>query len=105
MTLSAIWALVLSYKDEASLGLFILIVVASLVQISAIKVYPFDWFLGIIGKKLNKEISDKVDNMRKELDQHIADDKKEKLEMGDTVWVYLGEVYPCYCVYWPQEDA
>lgn len=80
MTLSAIWALVLSYKDEASLGFFILIVAASIVQISAIKIYPFDWLLGIIGKKLNKEISDKVDNMRKELDQHIADDKKEKLE-------------------------
>ena len=31
-------------------------------------------------------------------------DKKEKLEMGDTVWVYLGEYYPCYCVYWPREE-
>ncbi|MDO4545523.1 MAG: hypothetical protein Q4C25_05145 [Bacillota bacterium] len=30
------------------------------------------------------------------------EDKKEKLQMGDTVWVYLGEYYPCYCVYWPK---
>lgn len=27
---------------------------------------------------------------------------EEKLDMGDTVWVYLGEYYPCYCVYWPR---
>ncbi|NLD20632.1 MAG: hypothetical protein GX663_10400 [Clostridiales bacterium] len=30
------------------------------------------------------------------------ENKKEKLDMGDTVWVYLGEYYPCYCVYWPE---
>ena len=29
-------------------------------------------------------------------------EKKTRLEMGDTVWVYMGEYYPCYCVYWPQ---
>ena len=33
------------------------------------------------------------------------DDKEEKLEMGDTVWVYMGEYYPSYCVYWPLEEA
>ena len=33
------------------------------------------------------------------------DDKEEKLEMGNTVWVYMGEYYPCYCVYWPLEEA
>ena len=32
-------------------------------------------------------------------------DKSEKLPMGDTVWVYMGEYYPCHCVYWPREDA
>ena len=31
-------------------------------------------------------------------------DKKTKLQMGDTVWVYMGEYYPCYCVYWPQGE-
>lgn len=24
----------------------------------------------------------------------------EKIEMGDTVWVYLGEMYEAYCLYW-----
>lgn len=32
------------------------------------------------------------------------EDKSEKLPMGDTVWVYMGEYYPCHCVYWPQEE-
>lgn len=27
----------------------------------------------------------------------------EKIEMGDSVWVYLGETYETYCLYWPQE--
>jgi len=27
----------------------------------------------------------------------------EKIEMGNNVWVYLGEHYPTYCVYWPDE--
>ena len=31
-------------------------------------------------------------------------EKKIRLEMGDTVWVYMGEYYPCYCVYWPQAE-
>lgn len=25
----------------------------------------------------------------------------EQLEMGDNVWIYLGEHNPCYCLYWP----
>lgn len=23
------------------------------------------------------------------------------LEMGENVWIYLGEHNPCYCLYWP----
>ncbi|MDD4376895.1 MAG: hypothetical protein PHH48_01910 [Eubacteriales bacterium] len=26
----------------------------------------------------------------------------EKIDMGDSVWVYIGENYESYCVYWPQ---
>lgn len=35
-------------------------------------------------------------------DLYFPQDKK--LEMGDTVWVYIGEHYPSYCVYWPKEE-
>ncbi len=27
---------------------------------------------------------------------------EEKLDMGNTVWLYMGENYECYCLYWPQ---
>lgn len=30
------------------------------------------------------------------------EDQPEKLDMGDSVWVYIGDLYPCYCVYWPR---
>lgn len=26
------------------------------------------------------------------------------IEMGETVWVYIGETYPAYCLYWPQSE-
>ena len=29
---------------------------------------------------------------------------EEKIEMGDTVWVYLGELYEIYCLYWPENN-
>ena len=29
----------------------------------------------------------------------------EKLEMGDDVWVYMGENYECYCIYEDQGAA
>lgn len=29
----------------------------------------------------------------------------EKLEMGDNVWIYMGETRECYCVYTPWETA
>ena len=27
------------------------------------------------------------------------------IDMGETVWVYIGEMYPAYCLYWPMEET
>jgi hypothetical protein len=27
---------------------------------------------------------------------------EDKIEMGDTVWAYMGENYECYCLYWKE---
>ena len=81
MTISAIWALLLSYKEEVSFSIFIIIVLASVIQVSPIKINPWDWFFGRIGKKINKEVFDKVETIDKKLDKHIEDDNKEKLEV------------------------
>ena len=24
------------------------------------------------------------------------------IDMGETVWIYIGDMYPAYCLYWPQ---
>lgn len=29
----------------------------------------------------------------------------EKIEMGETVWVYMGELYEIYCLYWPVQEC
>lgn len=80
MSLSALWAEIISVKDEISLGVVIVIILMSLVEVSKIKINPWSWLLGIIGKKMNSGIDAKVTEIEKKLDQHIKDDEKEKLE-------------------------
>ena len=87
MTLSAIWALIVGAKDDISLGVLGIVVLASLVQVSKININPWDWFFGWIGRKLNKELSNEVkgvhnevQQVREDLDKHVEEGKKEKLE-------------------------
>ena len=80
MTLQAVWETIIGLKEEAGIGLIILIILMSIIQVSKININPWDWLLGGIGKKLNKSITDKVEEIEKKLDNHIADDRKEKLE-------------------------
>ncbi|XVG94875.1 hypothetical protein ACGCUQ_04580 [Eubacteriales bacterium KG127] len=30
--------------------------------------------------------------------------KDEGIELGENVWVYFGELYEVYCLYWPDES-
>ena len=80
MTLQAVWDILIGWKEEAGVGLIILIILMSVIQVSKININPWDWILGGIGKKLNKSILDKVDEIEKKLDEHIKEDKTEKLE-------------------------
>ena len=27
------------------------------------------------------------------------------IDMGESVWIYIGESYPAYCLYWPQSEV
>ena len=29
----------------------------------------------------------------------------EPIDMGENVWIYMGELCPAYCLYMPQEDG
>ncbi len=80
MTLQAVWDILIGWKEEAGIGLIILLILMSVVQVSKININPWDWVLGLIGRKLNKAIFDKVDEIEKKLDKHIEEDNKAKLE-------------------------
>ncbi len=80
MTLQAVWDILVGWKEEAGVGLIILLILMSVVQVSKININPWDWVLGLIGKKLNKAIFDKVEEVEKKLDKHIEEDNKAKLE-------------------------
>lgn len=80
MSISAIWNLIVDAKDELSIGVVILIIFMSLIQVSKININPWDWLLGGIGKKLNASIDKKVTEIETKLDAHIRADEAEKLE-------------------------
>lgn len=80
MSISAIWNLIVDAKDELSIGVVILIIFMSLVQVSKININPWDWLLGGIGKKLNASIDKKVTEIEAKLDAHIQAEEVEKLE-------------------------
>ena len=81
---------------------------------------PVEEFAGNFGKETG------IHNLREELDAFRADPTPEgknlkgikrtslklmvpnmvfdeKIDMGNSVWVYMGENYEAYCLYWPQE--
>ena len=80
MTLQAVWDIIVGLKEEFGIGLIAIIVLMSIIQISKININPWDWFFGLIGKKLNKELLNKVEEIDNKLDSHIKEDQKEKLE-------------------------
>lgn len=80
MTLNAIATLVAESKDGITLGVLVLVILMSFLEISKIKINPWSWLLAAIGKKLNKSMSDEITEIREKLDKHIKDDEIEKLE-------------------------
>lgn len=51
------------------------IILFSIIQITPIKINPISWF----GKTLNKDLSNKVEQNRKDLAEHIAQDHRNKI--------------------------
>lgn len=80
MSINDIWSFIANAKEELSIGVVILIILMSLVQVSKININPWDWLLGTIGKKLNATIDKKVTEIETKLDAHIRADEAEKLE-------------------------
>ena len=67
-------------KDGVTIGGFVLLILLTCVQIAPIKINPWDAIFSWFGKKLNKDITAKVDAIEKKLDEHIEDEATTKLE-------------------------
>lgn len=52
-----------------------LVIIFSLIEIAPIKVSPLQW----VGKRLNKETLDRVEQIEKKLDNHIAQSLRTKI--------------------------
>ena len=75
------------FESFGSSLIFIGVILCTFVQISPIKINPWDVLLGWIGERFNSGINKKiniidkkVDKMERRLDEHIEDKGKEKLK-------------------------
>ena len=70
MTISEIWKLVVNNPSSFPIAI---IIILSLIEVSKIKINPWSWVGGIIGKLLGiKAVSDKVDALEKKVDENQA---------------------------------
>lgn len=75
------------FESLGSTLLFIGFVLCTCIQISPIKLNPWDVLLGWIGERFNSgmnkkidKLDDRVDKMEKQIDKHIIDNKHEELQ-------------------------
>lgn len=75
------------FESLGSTLFFIGFVLCTFVQISPIKLNPWDILLGWIGERFNSgmnkkidKLDDRVDKMEKQIDKHIIDNKHEELQ-------------------------
>jgi len=61
----------LTMMKELSIGgwLSIVVILGTIIEITPIKINPIQW----IGNRINKSMFDKVENIEKKVDQHIAE--------------------------------
>lgn len=68
------------FESISSFVIFILFIVGTVVQISPIKINPWDFLLGWIGERFNSGINKKVEQLEKKIDQHIESSKNKDLK-------------------------
>lgn len=81
MTLKQILETLLADRGPIMLGLAIAL---SCVQISPLKLNPWDAIFGWIGRLINKEVIAKIDTVEKRLDKHILDSEQNDLKVRRT---------------------
>lgn len=62
----------------------VILVAATIIQITPIKINPWTIVLSWIGRQLNKDMMDKIDLVEKRLDAHIKDSEESELKARRT---------------------
>lgn len=83
----------LRIKDVTSVLLFMVPVVLSLIQVAPVKINPWDGILRWFGKKVNGELSGKVDRLEKRVEDVCRE--SEKRALADMRWHILNFAYTC----------
>ena len=89
MTLKEIFELLaqMDPKDATWFIGWVIVIGASIIQVAPIKVNPWDWILGGIGKRLNKAINERMDAIEKKqsefeskFDIYVTEQRKKDLD-------------------------
>lgn len=75
------------FESLSSTLIFICFVLCTFIQVSPIKLNPWDFLLGWVGERFNSgmnkkidKIDERVDKMEKQIDEHIKDNKLDELQ-------------------------
>ena len=80
MTLKYILDFFVTIKDQASIGVIVLIILLSLIQVSKINWNPWDKIFGWFGSKFNSDLKKQVKELEDKFDKHIQESIDEKVE-------------------------
>lgn len=86
-------------KDVSLVILGIFVVTASLIEITPIKLNPWTWILGGIGKRINRDIKDRMEKLEKKqaefeqkFDSYVDDQRKKDLDdMRSQILTFCNE--------------
>lgn len=70
---------ILDLKSGISFGVFLFVLLLTIIQIAPIKINPWDKILVWFGNHMNADIVRRVDVIEEKLDEHIRDSSEERI--------------------------
>ena len=70
---------ILDLKSGRSFGVFLFVLLLTIIQIAPIKINPWDKILVWFGNHMNADIVRRVDVIEEKLDEHIRDSSEERI--------------------------
>lgn len=57
----------------------VFVLISSVIEIVPIKINPISWIMGWLGRHLNKDVNDRLDELEKKLDAHIEESNEKDI--------------------------